>query len=261
MTRSAPRPARKLLPAARDLGRNRRVGTRRRGGRWPGSTAAPCRAGRCPGSTAARCSRGCRRAAAGCRPARTGLGAKATTGELALLRASVRKRRRGAVHCGRPPRARPGLPQRQLRRPPIPTAVAGASRRTPPHPLIPLRNPALTVDGYVTTSLPGAAGKAHTQAGPPPTTAPYRRPRTAVSSQATPRRCATRGARWRSAADRDDHVPPTAGPPHPRARPTVVVMHISQAKGADRAPAAGPSGRRGPSRRLAPQPSPRCAIR
>src|SRR5262249_17322075 len=50
MTRSAPRPARKLLPAACDLaalavahGRNRPVGTRRRGGEWPGSTAARCR--------------------------------------------------------------------------------------------------------------------------------------------------------------------------------------------------------------------------
>jgi hypothetical protein len=59
---------------------------------------------------------------------------------------AVRKRRRGAARCGRLPR-RPALPQRQPRRPPTPTAVAGASHRTQPHRLMALRNPATIVSG------------------------------------------------------------------------------------------------------------------
>jgi hypothetical protein len=94
-------------------------------------------------------------AAAGSRPARTGLEMR-TTPEAQTpppvcarrepaLRPSVRKRR-GAAQCGRLPRP-PALPQRQLRRPPTPTAVVGASRRTRSHPLKARRNLALIVGG------------------------------------------------------------------------------------------------------------------
>jgi len=49
------------------------------------------------------------------------------------------KQRAGVARRGRPPR-RPTPPPRQLRRPPTPTAGAGASHRTRPHRLMALRN-------------------------------------------------------------------------------------------------------------------------
>src|SRR5262249_49834299 len=64
--------------------------------------------------------------------------------ELARLWRPARKRRRGAAQRGRLAR-RPAPPQQRTRRPPTPTAVAGASRRIRSHSPLAPRNLTLIV--------------------------------------------------------------------------------------------------------------------